>query len=544
MTARALERARTITKSVAVRRRQTTRGLGPSRNTDSSRHQPLDAASLWLRAISVRDVIAGLSVAALLVPQSLAYAQVAGFPPIRGLYAAAVPPLVAAPLASSPYLQPGPTAITALLTYGALSPLAPIGSREYVELGLLLALLVGAIRVAIGLLRAGVLAYLMSEPMLVGFVPAAAILIVASQVPALLGAPPHGANELYRAGWTIAHAGWVGEAFVIGCAAAAVLLLSKRLHPLFPGVLVAIVATIVFGRATGYRGPQIGHLHAGLPPLTRSLPLTTLPHLLVPALVIALIGFAEASSIARTFAARDQRRWDANREFVSQGVANVAAGLFGGFPVGASFSRSSLNRLAGARTSLSAVVTGLAVLALVPLGGILSGLPQSVLAATVIVAVVPLIRLERILAIARLSRVQLWITLTAFVLTLALAPHVEWAIVSSIGLSIIIHLWRELRVDVASSVQGDQLTLIPEGVLWFGTAHVLEDRFLELLATHRGARRLTLQLDRLGRIDLSGAFALKTLIEDARGAGLIVAVRGFPSHSSRILRRVLREDAA
>src|SRR5437870_6796786 len=122
-----------------------------------------------------QDVLAGVSVAVVLVPQSLAYAQLAGFPAYRGLFAAAIPPLVAAPFASSPYLQPGPTAVSALLTYGALAPLAPLGSARYIELGLLLALLVGLIRVAVGVLGAGVLAYLMSRPLLVGFVPAAAI---------------------------------------------------------------------------------------------------------------------------------------------------------------------------------------------------------------------------------------------------------------------------------------------------------------------------------------------------------------------------------
>jgi sulfate permease, SulP family len=478
-----------------------------------------------------------------LVPQSLAYAQLAGFPAYRGLFAASIPPLVAAPFASSPYLQPGPTAVTALLTYGALSPLAPIGSAHYIELGLLLALLVGAIRVAVGFLRAGVLAYLMSQPLLIGFVPGAAILIVASQLPVALGASTHGHNELYRAGWALVHAGdWRVEAILIAAGTSAVLILGRRVHALFPGVLLAVVAAILFSKITGYTGPTLGHVHAGLPPLTRSLPLSSLGSLVVPAFVIALLGFAEASSIARTYAALERKRWDANREFVSQGVANLAAGVFGGFPVGASFSRSALNRLAGARTNMSGLVTGLAVFAFLPFGFLLGPLPTSVLAATVIVAVVPLIRLDRIVEVARLSWPQLTITLTAFVLTLALAPHVEWAIVAAIGLSVAVHLWRELRLDVAASSSGDRLELIPEGVLWFGTARSLEDRLLELLAQHPEASRLVVRLDRLGRIDLTGALALKTLIADARGAGLEVTVEGSPAHAARILRRVLGGD--
>lgn len=485
----------------------------------------------------------GLSVAVVLVPQSLAYAQLAGFPAYRGLFAAAIPLLVAAPFASSPYLQPGPTAVTALLTYAALSPLAPVGSDRYIQLGLLLALLVGLVRLAVGLLRAGVIAYLMSQPLLIGFVPGAAILIVASQLPVALGADAHGDNELLRAASALADvAHWHWEAVAIAGVVAAALLFSRRVHPLFPGVLLVVTAAVVYSELSGYGGATVGRIDAGLPPLTRSLPLDALPSLVVPALVIALLGFAEASSIARTYAAADRKRWDANREFVSQGMANIAAGAFGGFPVGASFSRSALNRLAGAKSNRSALVTGLAVFAFLPLGFVVAPLPQAVLASVVIVSVVPLIRLDRIVQVVRLSRPQAVITLIAFVATLALSPHVEWAIVAAIAASVVIHLQRELRLDVCATSRGDVLELVPEGVLWFGTARSLEDRFLELLAAHPGARRLVVRLDRLGRIDLTGTLALKELLGDARGAGLEVAVEGRPAHAARILHRVLDAD--
>ncbi len=479
----------------------------------------------------------------MLVPQSLAYAQLAGMPAYRGLFAAAIPPLVAAPLASSPYLQPGPTAISALLTYGALSPLAPIGSDRYIALGLLLALLVGVVRVAVGLLRAGVIAYLMSQPLLIGFVPGAGILIIASQLPVALGAPAHGHHELYRAGWALVHVSdWRSGAIAIAVIASALLLFGRHLHPLFPGVLIAIVLALLYSKFAGYGGPKLGTVHSGLPPLTTSLPLGQVAHLIVPALVIALLGFAEAASIARTYAALDRKRWDANREFLAQGVANLGAGAFGGFPVGASFSRSALNRLAGARTNMSGLVTGLAVCAFLPLGFLLERLPQSVLAATVIVAVIPLVRVDRIVEIARLSWAQGSVALTAFALTLALAPHVEWAIVAAIVLSVAIHLWRELRLDVTSARRGETLELNPQGVLWFGTARMLEDRFIDLLAGHSEATQLIIHLDGLGRIDLTGALALKTLIADAEGAGLSVSLQGTPLHAGRVLRRVLGGD--
>ncbi len=149
-------------------------------------------------------------------------------------------------------------------------------------------------------------------------------------------------------------------------------LTSRRVHPLFPGVLLAVTATALYSWLVAYSGETVGRIHTGLPPLTTSLALSDLPQLIIPTLVIALLGFAEAASIARTYAALERRPWDANREFVSQGVTNLAAGTFGGFPVGASFSRSALNWLAGAETSTSSVVTGLTVLVFLPLGFLLS----------------------------------------------------------------------------------------------------------------------------------------------------------------------------
>ena len=352
------------------------------------------SASAWWRrpGLSAQDAIAGLSVAVVVIPQSLAYAQVAGMPPYRGLYAAAVPPLVAAPLASSPYVQPGPTAISALLTFGALSPLAPVGSLRYVELGLLLALMVGVVRVAVGLLHAGVLAYLMSQPLLVGFVPAAAILIVATQLPVALGVGDARAHDLYHAGWALAHPGaWNAR----GNRRRARSLRRGRARqaspPVLPGRADRRRRRDRLREARRVRRREVGSIHAGLPPLTTSLPLGSAPQLVVPALVIALLGFAEASSIARTYATLDRKRWDANREFVSQGVANVAAGRVRRLPgrrvvlaqrAEPARGRAHDARAASSRGSSSCLPARSASCS--------RPLPQAVLAATVIVAVVPL----------------------------------------------------------------------------------------------------------------------------------------------------------
>jgi SulP family sulfate permease len=255
--------------------------------------------------------------------------------------------------------------------------------------------------------------------------------------------------------------------------------------------------------------------------------------------VIALVGFIEPSSIARSFAALERRSWDADREFVSQGVANVAAAVAGAFPVGGSFSRSSLNRAAGARTRWSGAVTGLAVLAFLPFADSLSSLPDAVLAGIVIAAVAALIRPAPLLRLGRYSKPQLGVGLATFALTLALAPHIERAVVIGVALSIGVHLWRELRLELPSWRDGDVLHLRPRGVLYFGSERRMEDGFLALLAQHPDATRLAVHLDGLGRIDLTGALALHAVIQDARAAGIEVEIVDVRPRWRALVERVI-----
>ena len=471
------------------------------------------------------DVVAGVSVALVVVPQSLAYAQLAGMPAVRGLYASAVPPLAAAPLSSSPYLQPGPTAISALLTFGALAPLAVVGSPEYVSLGLGLALVVGLVRVLVGVFRLGNIAFLLSEPMLLGFVPAASILIVSSQLPVALGAEPSERSVLGAALWALAHPdSWQATAAATSVAAASLLVFGRRLHRLVPVVLVVVTLGIGFSKLTSYSGATVGSISAGFPPFSLDLPWGSLPALLLPGTVIALLGFVEVASIGRTYASIERKPWDPDREFLGQGMANVAAAVAGGFPVGASFSRSALNRLSGARSSFSSIVTGLAVLSFLPFAYLLSPLPQALLATIVIVAVIGLAKISPILRLARLSRPQLLVAATTFSLTLALEPRIEIAVLVGVGLSIAIHLWRELQLEVDNWIDEDTLHLRPRGVLWFGSAARLEETLRMLIAQHPEANRLHVHLDALGRIDITGALALQAQLQHARESGLSIDI--------------------
>ncbi|MDP9459072.1 MAG: SulP family inorganic anion transporter [Actinomycetota bacterium] len=492
---------------------------------------------LRIRAPSRGDFLAGLTVALILIPQGMAYAQLAGLPPVQGLYAAAAAPLLAALAGSSPYLQTGPVAMTSLLTLGALAPLAPERSAEFVAYAAVLAVVVGVVRLLLGLLRAGAFAYLLSEPAINGFLVAGAILIVASQVPPLVDLVPESVNPLGSAAAALAQpSAWEPAALGLGLATVLCLVLGRRLGPLFPAAPLVAVAGLLVG-LTGYPGNRVGDIPTGLPPVTFDLLWSALPQLLVPGAVIAIVGFAEPVAIARRFAAEERQRWDPDRELVGQGLANLAAGFAGGYPTGGSLSRSSLNRAAGARSRWSGAITGLLVLAALPVADVLSPLPRAVLAGLVVAAALPLLDFRVLVRQWRLSPLQAGIAVATFVATLASAPRIERGVLVGVGLAMAVHLWRELRLHVGSELTADgTLHLRPQGVLYYASAPALQDRLVDVVARHPTARRMVLHLNELGRIDLSGMLAIRAVLDDLR---LPVTVADVPVHGRRLASRVL-----
>lgn len=488
--------------------------------------------------------MAGLSVALLLIPQAVGLAALAGLRPEQGMYAAALAPVATALISSSPYLQAGPTAMTSLLTLGALTAMATPFTDGYVALAALLALVVGVARIIIGLLRAGVVAYLMSQPVVAGFTAAAGLLIVLSQVPAVLGLEVGAANPIVAAFQAARDPGaWELVSPVLAAATLLLVLGGRGIHPLFPGVLAAAALAMALSVALDYGGPTVGSVRSGLPPVSIDLPWGSVPYLLLPGFVIALVGFAEPAAIARHYATAERQVWNPNREFVSQGLANVVAAFSGGYPVGGSFSRSALNKLAGARTRWSGVFTSVAVIAFLPFMGILAPLPRAVVGATVVAAALSLVDPRPFREYRRYARLQFNVALATFAATLALAPHVEWGVLVGIALAIGAHLWRELRIAIPAWVDGDILHVQPRGVLYFASAPGLEEAVAKLLARHHEARRLVVHLDGLGRVDLTGALVLRGLFVDARAAGIEVEVQDVPPQARKIVERVLQEDA-
>jgi SulP family sulfate permease len=486
------------------------------------------------------DVVAGLTVALVLIPQSLAYAALAGLPPSAGIMAAIFPPLASALLGSSPYLQTGPTALTSLLTLGVLAGTFVPGSPGYVQAAALLALMVGVTRVVIGLARFGALAYFMSLPVLRGFTSGAAVLIVVSQVPALLGRGSSGLG-VWAAAWRAVSEPARYNVAAIALAALTVVLVRglKRVSPLVPGVLVAVVvglvATAVFGNVAPVLGPM---------PTSLSLPSLALPwgqagNLVLGAAVIAVVGFAEPAAIARTFAQRG-RPWNADRELVAQGAANLAAGVMHGMPVGGSFSRSALGRQAGARTRLSGAVAGLAVLAFLPFAGVLEGLPRSVLAAIVVLSAVSLLQVRELFQLWRYAKSQASTALATFALTLVMAPRVDYAVVLGVSLAVFTHLYREAQLGVTVEREGDTVTIRFAGVLWFGSLQYLERALDRLEQDLAGVRRVVLDTSRLGRVDFSALMLLHDAEERLSDMGLEVAITGLHGRGEMVMGRIRR----
>ena len=492
---------------------------------------------------SVADVIAGISVGLVLVPQSMAYAALAGLAPVHGLYAAAIAPIAAAFFASSPFLQSGPVAMTSVLSFGALSVIAVPLTESYAMLAALLAIVVGVVRVIFGLLRAGFVADLMSQPITMGFSRAAGLLIIGSQLPKFLGVEVPVTGIVSSVVWTMLNPDiWSLEATAIGGATLAVIILGRLLHSVFPGVLIAVAAGVGYSMWTGYAGPVVGDVPAVFPSISLALPWASLPHLIFPGVVIALVGFAEPAAIARTMAAQTRTRWSPDRELLSQGAANLASGLVGGFPVGGSFSRTLVNRGAGASSRWSGLITGLFVLAVLPFAAHFAPLPLAVLAAIVIHAVFKLMDFTRLIRLLRISPPQAIVGWTTFGLTLVLAPRIDLAVMIGIGFGVGVHLWSERKVHLITAYRDGELTLEPVGVIYFGSVTSFDDALIRELALHPNAKRLVIDLRKIGRLDFTGVQTLRDLAVDATSAGLDVRI--IPGHAiqgTRELKRVIGE---
>ncbi|HMX12284.1 MAG TPA: SulP family inorganic anion transporter [Burkholderiaceae bacterium] len=516
-------------------------------------HLPFLAWTAQWREHGLRgDLVAGITVALVLIPQALAYAKLAGLPPHIGLYAALLPAVVAALFGSCGQLSTGPVALTSLLVGASILPLGATAGGDLVGLALLLALLSGLIQLALGVLRLGWLLNLLSVPVLMGFVNAAALIICLTQIPPLLGlAMPHSDHllvDFVRALGGLDALQPAAAAFGVG--SLAVLVGLKRLWPRLPGVPLVVAATIALSAWTGFAaqgGAVVGAVPAGLPrfslpPLRPELIAALLP----AAFVVAMVSFMEAASSAKLICGRTRQPWNQDQELVGQGLGKLAAAFTGGLPVSASFSRSALNYANEARTGLSSLVTAAFVLAaLLWLTPLLWHLPKPVLAAIILQAVAGLIDTGVMRRAWRASRDDGAAAAVTFLATLAFAPNIQNGVFTGLILSLALLVYRGMRPRVAllglhedGTYRDRERFGLPhphprlvilrfDGPLSFVTAATFEDAMLGAARAQESVRVVLVSAAGINAIDATGLHTLASLVERFHGQGQTIAFCGL-----------------
>ncbi|VCU68941.1 putative sulfate transporter/MT1781 [Pigmentiphaga humi] len=497
------------------------------------------------------DARAGFTLGLILVPQAVAYAMLAGMPPIAGLYAALIPPVVSVLWGSCQLLGAGPVALTSMLVAGSLAGLAAQESARWVELAIWLALMSGAIQILIGALRLGMVVNFLPGSVVGAFTQAAALLIVLSQLPAMLGldgAAARTALAAWDARAVLAAVDWTGCAFGLGTLT--FLFVLKKQSKRLPVVLAAALATGLLSWAFGYGargGSVVGELPAGLPVLAVPSLLSWEDYrsLLPAAAVIALVSFVEALSSAKTISRSTRRRWNENQEFIGQGLAKITSGLSGAFPVSASFSRSALNLFVGARTGWSALFAFVCVLAsLLFLTPAIAYLPRAFLAAVIIVPVTNLIAPRFFVRLWKASRAEAVIAISTAVATLIAAPQLQWGILAGFVMSLGYFLYQRSHpriVEVGVHADGtlrdrarfrlpplapDLFAVRMDAALSFVTANPLEHFITEYCRAHPGIKRVLIYAGPINSIDVTGVDTLIYLIGTLRDQGVEVYLAG------------------
>jgi SulP family sulfate permease len=512
----------------------------------------------YRREMLASDLTAAAIVTIMLIPQSLAYALLAGLPAEVGLYASIAPLVVYALTGTSRTLAVGPVAVVSLMTAAAIGELATEGSADYLAAAVVLAMLSGGMLLVMGFLRLGFLASFLSHPVISGFITASGLLIAAGQVRHLLGisgggqtlveilkglVPNLGQSDLATLAIGVGVIGWLVWArrgmkpFLVACGVSpAGAGLASRTAPL---AAVAVTILLVRGFGLDRAGMQIvGAIPAGLPlPALPAFDPGLWSRLVVPALLISVVGYAESISVAQTLAAKRRQRIDPDQELIALGGANIGAALFGGFPVTGGFARSVVNFDAGAATpaagAFTAVGMALATLFLTPA---LYYLPQATLAATIIVAVLSLVDLGAIRRTFAYSRGDGAAMIATILVTLA--SGVEAGILAGVGASVLLHLYRTARPHVAivGQVPGtehfrninrhdvvtapDVVTLRVDESLYFANARFLEDTVQAQVGANPALRHVVLMFTAVNAVDISALESLEAINHRLRDAGV------------------------
>lgn len=507
----------------------------------------------WLKTYNrgqfSQDATAAFIVTMLLIPQSLAYAMLAGVPPEVGLYSSILPLVLYALFGTSTSLSVGPVAVASLMTATSLAIIAEQGTASYLTGAITLALLSGAMLVIMGVMKLGMITNLLSHSVISGFISASGIIIALSQLKHILGIQAHGDNVVTQLLSMLENIEQFKPiTFVIGVSVIAFLLLARRHAKRFliiikvPEASAASLAktapilgvlsslAIVYCYDLQSHGVAItGHIPAGLPSLMLTLPsLELIKELALPALMISIIGYVESISVGKTLGAKRREKVKPNQELIGLGAANIASGVSGGFPVTGGFSRSVVNFDAGAVTQLASIMTALGIMiASLLLTPMLYFLPKATLAATIIVAVTTLIDFSILKKTWQFSRSDFYAVLATIVITLLLG--VEVGVASGVALSIALHLYRTSKPHVAEVglIKGTEhfrnvrryevdtspqlLCLRPDESLFFANATYLEDHIIDTINLRKEIKHVVIQCSAVNEIDFSALEMLEAL---------------------------------
>ena len=487
------------------------------------------------------DILAGLTIAFILLPQAIAYASVAELPPERGIYTAVVSGIVAALWGSSIYLQTGPTNPASLLVLSTLMPVAQIGSTEFLVAASLMAFISGVIRLVLGMLKFGSLVYFVADSVIVGFTAGAGMLIVANEFSRLFKLTTEKSSFFFVIIWNnikaLSTIHWQSAA--VGFLTIAVILIIKKFRPKWPSAIISlsIATAITYFLKLDQQGVSIlGDLPSSLPPfeLPPIFDYQWINLLWTGSIAAAAIGLVEAASISRTFAAQSGQRLDTNQEFIGQGLANIFNGLFSGFPSSGSFTRSAITYESGAKTAFASVFASVWVLVSVFLFGQgLHYLPRSAMAGLLIVSAYGMIDKAEIQRTLSGSADDAGILVTTFLATLLLP--LQYAVLAGVTISFIRYIQKTSSPGVPSVVPDEDFrhfefrpnapecpqlgVLSIQGSLYFGAVHYVEEQIQAHLDAHPNQLYLLMRMHHVNHCDMTGIHMLEAVVKSVRQRG-------------------------
>ena len=509
---------------------------------------------IWLKGYQLEtfrsDMLAGVTVAVVLIPQAMAYAMLAGMPPVYGLYAAAITPLVGALWGSLRQLATGPIAIMSLLVLTTLTPLAEPGSQQFVELAFLLAFLVGILYMIVGLFQLGLVMYFISHSAVKGFTSAAAIIIIATQLPNFLGLSVSRHEYIFPRLVEIVkslpdlHILTAG----VGLLVLVIIFGVQKLRKSLPAGLIALVVAtlVIFFFEMHLKGVDIiGKIPKGLPhPILPSLNIDIISSLLGPAVVIALVSFAETYSVGKAISSHTKQKVDVNQEFIGQGLANFIGSFFQSYPVSGSFSRTAINFATGAKTGISSAITSLSViLALLFLTPLFTFIPKAALAGLVISAVLLLFHPKEVFTLWKMNHHDGIVAVTVFVLALLTKP--DYALLIGVIISLMFFLWKTMHPRIVRVTKDPELNMFvnadvsekpscpqilhlrSDNAIYFANAeYTIEHLFSRLDEQTTPVKFLLLDFQAVGFIDITGIDELRVLIDEVKEKKVQVAFMG------------------